>query len=62
VPNDSCHPPNYSHPGGNACEKCHKNANGTNTSARITKATTHVDGVVNGKCTDCHRSETKVCQ
>jgi predicted CxxxxCH...CXXCH cytochrome family protein len=60
VPNDSCHPPNFNHDGGNSCSSCHKNVNSAGTA--ITDATTHVDGTINGKCTDCHRGNTKVCQ
>jgi hypothetical protein len=63
MPNDSCHPrttsnPNgFNHDGGNSCQSCHKNASGTATgTATITSITTHVDGTVNGKCTDCHNS------
>jgi predicted CxxxxCH...CXXCH cytochrome family protein len=66
VPNDTCHPPNFDHDGGNRCSDCHKNVSSTGTG--ITNATTHVDGNVNGKCTDCHAgaalgsSKNRICQ
>jgi predicted CxxxxCH...CXXCH cytochrome family protein len=66
VPNDSCHPPNFNHDGGNRCSDCHKNVNSTGTA--VTNANTHVDGVLNGKCTDCHSgaslgsSKNRICQ
>jgi predicted CxxxxCH...CXXCH cytochrome family protein len=54
-PVDRCHPPQYDHDGGNSCNNCHKNTNSTGTA--ITSIGTHVNGVVNGKCTDCHNDE-----
>lgn len=60
APNDSCHPPNFNHDGGNQCSDCHRNVNAAGTA--ITKASTHVDGIVSGWCTDCHKSENRVCQ
>jgi hypothetical protein len=38
------------------------------TGTAITAATTHVDGTINGKCTDCHTgaalgsSKNRICQ
>jgi len=52
VPTDSCHPPRFNHDGGNSCSSCHKHVNAAGTA--ITSRTLHVNGVVNGKCTDCH--------
>ncbi len=52
VPSDSCHPPRFNHDGGNDCNDCHKHVNAAGTA--ITNRTLHVNGVVNGKCTDCH--------
>jgi predicted CxxxxCH...CXXCH cytochrome family protein len=66
VPTDTCHPPNFNHDGGNRCSDCHKNVNSTGTA--ITNAAIHVDGVVNGKCVDCHKgaapgsSKNRNCQ
>jgi predicted CxxxxCH...CXXCH cytochrome family protein len=66
APNDSCHPPSFDHDGGNRCSDCHKNVNSTGTS--ITNATLHVNGAINGKCTDCHSgaslgsSKNRICQ
>lgn len=66
VPPDSCHPPAFNHDGGNRCSNCHRNVNSTGTA--ITAATTHVDGTINGKCTDCHTgaalgsSKNRICQ
>jgi predicted CxxxxCH...CXXCH cytochrome family protein len=56
-PNDSCH--SFRHEASNGrCNGCHRNTNATGTS--ITDITKHVDGVVQGLCTDCHRNE--VCR
>jgi len=52
VPTDSCHPPRFNHDGGNSCSSCHRDTNAGGTA--ITNPALHVNGVVNGKCTDCH--------
>ncbi|MBI5067105.1 MAG: CxxxxCH/CxxCH domain-containing protein [Deltaproteobacteria bacterium] len=65
VPTDSCHPPRFNHEGGNSCSSCHRDTNSAGTA--ITNPALHVNGVVNGKCTDCHSgaaagsSENRTC-
>jgi len=58
-PVDSCHPPAFNHDGGNACNACHKDTNSTGTA--ITNPRLHVNGVVNGWCSDCHAGMTRTC-
>jgi predicted CxxxxCH...CXXCH cytochrome family protein len=66
APNDSCHPPNFNHDGGNRCSDCHKDVSSTGTA--ITNATLHVNGAIDGKCIDCHAgaalgsSKNRICQ
>jgi predicted CxxxxCH...CXXCH cytochrome family protein len=61
-PVDSCHPPQYKHPGGNSCSSCHKDTNAAGTAINAANAKLHVNGVVDGKCTDCHKGNTTVCK
>jgi len=58
-PNDNCHPPSFNHEGGNSCSSCHRHVNAAGTA--VTNARLHVNGIVEGKCTDCHRNEARVC-
>jgi predicted CxxxxCH...CXXCH cytochrome family protein len=68
VPNDSCHPPNFNHDGGNRCSDCHKGVNSTGTAINAANYSLHVNGVIDGKCTDCHAgaslgsSKNRICQ
>jgi predicted CxxxxCH...CXXCH cytochrome family protein len=55
-PNDRCHPPNFNHGGGNKCSSCHKDTNSAGTA--ITNTTLHMNGVVDGKCSDCHGGQS----
>jgi predicted CxxxxCH...CXXCH cytochrome family protein len=61
-PVDSCHPPQFNHDGGNSCSSCHKDTNSTGTAINATNLKLHMNGVVDGKCTDCHRGNTTVCR
>ncbi len=55
-PADRCHPPQFRHGGGNSCNSCHKDTNSTGTA--ITDRRRHINGIVDGQCTDCHRNES----
>jgi hypothetical protein len=52
-PQDACHSFRHEASGGR-CNGCHRNVNAAGTA--LSNITQHVDGVVQGQCSNCHKS------